>query len=232
MVNLFLFNFYISDSNHIASDGTYKLIYQGFPILMIGTTDFNREYHPYGIMVTKHENEEDYEYLFSTLKNLVFTIHKVEFNPTILLADCSGAITNGFSKVFNLIHRVFCWSHVKRAYDKKLNSVTDPKIRSQISTDIVHFQHYVRTETFTQVARLMITSWRQKFTNNEQVETFIKYFIQQWLNPNRMGWFDHYIQHVPCQDNALESTNRYMKEECLRPRLPINEFLAQLEDGK
>ena len=63
MVNLFLFNFYISDSNHIASDGTYKLIYQGFPILMIGTTDFNREYHPYGIMVTKHENEEDYEYL-------------------------------------------------------------------------------------------------------------------------------------------------------------------------
>jgi len=52
----------------------------------------------------------------------------------------------------------------------------------------------------THVARLMVTSWREKYPNNEQVETFIKYFIQQWLNPKRMGWFDHYVQHVPCQD--------------------------------
>jgi hypothetical protein len=84
----------------------------------------------------------------------------------------------------------------------------------------------------THVARLMVTSWREKYPNNEQVETFIKYFIQQWLNPKRMGWFDHYVQHVPCQDNALESTNRYMRDAQIRPRLPINEFLAQIENGE
>jgi hypothetical protein len=74
---------------------------------MIGTTDFNRlqqtstdfnRLHPYGIMVTKHENEEDYEYLFRTLKDLVFKIHKVKFNPTILLADCSGAMNKNHQK--------------------------------------------------------------------------------------------------------------------------------------
>ena len=113
------------DSNHIASDATYKFIFQGFPILQIGTTDFNRQYHPYGVMVTKHENEEDYEYMFNALKRIVKEIHQIDFEPTILLADTAGAITNGFSNVFKLTHRVFCWSHVKRNIDAKLNSVLD-----------------------------------------------------------------------------------------------------------
>jgi hypothetical protein len=163
-------------------------------------------------MVTKHENEEDYEYMFNALKRIVKEIHQIDFEPTILLADTAGAITNGFSNVFKLTHRVFCWSHVKRNIDAKLNSVLDKAIRTQITSDIINFQHYVQTASFTHVARLMVTSWREKYPNNEQVETFIKYFIQQWLNPKRMGWFDHYVQHVPCQDNALESTNRY--ERC------------------
>ncbi len=34
-----------------------------------------------------------------------------------MLADTAGAITNGFSNVFKLTHRVFCWSHVKRNID-------------------------------------------------------------------------------------------------------------------
>jgi len=199
---------------------------------MVGTTDFNREYHPYGIMITQHENEEDYEFMFNTLKQLAIKIHDVEFNPTILLADTAGAITKGFANVFELSHRVYCWSHVKRAIDGKLNSVTDKSIRNNIICDIINFQHYVTTETFTKVARLMVNNWKEKYSKNEQVETFIKYFIQQWLNPKRMGWFDHYVQHVPCQDNALESTNRYVKDSNIRRRLSINDFLTQLEEGK
>ncbi len=68
-------------------------------------------------MVTKHENEEDYEYMFSALKRIVKELHQIDFEPTILLADTAGAITNGFSNVFKLTHRVFCWSHVKRNID-------------------------------------------------------------------------------------------------------------------
>ena len=87
----------------------------------------------------------------------------------------------------------------------------------------------METETFTLVARLMICSWRDKFPGNQEVETFIAYFIKQWLNPKRMDWFEQYVSHVPCQDNGLESTNRYVQDDSFRRRLPINKFLILLE---
>ena len=84
----------------IATDGTYKLNFQGFPVLMVGTVDHERQYHPYGILITKTVNAEDYKYMFQTLKNLSIN-YKYEFNPTILLADTAAEITNGFKEVFN-----------------------------------------------------------------------------------------------------------------------------------
>ncbi len=43
------------NSKVLATDGTYKLNYNGYPILMVGTVDMKRQYHPYGIMITKTE---------------------------------------------------------------------------------------------------------------------------------------------------------------------------------
>ena len=68
---------------------------------MIGTVDMKREYHPYGIMLTKTEDELDYQYLCQRLKALAALV-EVNFNPTVLLADAAGAITNGCKSVFNL----------------------------------------------------------------------------------------------------------------------------------
>lgn len=35
------------------TDATYKLVWQGFPILVVGTTDANRKFHPFGASVSK-----------------------------------------------------------------------------------------------------------------------------------------------------------------------------------
>ena len=113
--------------------------------------------------------------------------HNTEFNPTILPADTAAAITNGFKEVFQLVKQYFCWAHVKRAVDGKLNEVSDKQVKNRIISNIVNFQHYVETVAFTVVASLMICSWRDKFPGNQEVETFIAYFIKQWLNPKRMS---------------------------------------------
>ena len=86
----------------MATDGTYKLNYEGFPILMVGTVDMDREYHPYGIMITKTEDHGDYTFMCSRLKVLAEQIGPTDFNPTILLADAASAITNGCISVFTL----------------------------------------------------------------------------------------------------------------------------------
>ena len=77
----------------------------------------------------------------------------------------------------------------------------------------------------------MIVGWRDKFPSNE-TEDFIKYFNKMWLSPKRNGWYDHYCDFCPCTNNALESTNRYVKDEgTLRKRLGILQFLNVLENG-
>ena len=35
--------------DHIAIDGTYKLDFSNYPLLMVGTTGFQRHYHPYAL---------------------------------------------------------------------------------------------------------------------------------------------------------------------------------------
>lgn len=54
--------------NHLHADATYKLIYEGYPVLLVGITDMNRSFHPCGIAITCSEKSEDYAFLFKSWK--------------------------------------------------------------------------------------------------------------------------------------------------------------------
>ncbi len=137
-----------------------------------------------------------------------------------------------YIKIFiHLDHRVICWAHVKRAIDKQLNELKNKQASLTIKNDIIQFQHYVKEDILVSITRLMITDWRTNFPSRE-TEEFIKYFNKQWLIPKRNGWYDHYCDYCPCTNNALESINRYVKENgTLRERLGILQFLNVLEKG-
>lgn len=78
------------------------------------------------------------------------------------------------------------------------------------------------------LARLLIIKWRE----NKYPNDFIEYFEKFWLKPNKIGWLDHYVDWAPCQNNALESVNRYVKDTgTYRERLGVVEFLHVLEFG-
>ena len=59
--------------------------------------------------------------MFLTVQELAAKVCLYEYNPTILVADSAKAITKGFKKVFTLIKRIDCWSHVDRNIDKNMN---------------------------------------------------------------------------------------------------------------
>lgn len=102
-------------ANHIAADETYKLTRLNFPLLMCGTTDKNRSYHPFGVMLSKHETHEEFAFMFDTVKKLSKDLYDQEFDVHILLADAAMAITNGFLSVFGYLDkRIVCWAHVER----------------------------------------------------------------------------------------------------------------------
>ncbi len=108
-----------------------------------------------------------------------------------------------------MTQRVYCWYHVKKAIQKHLNKIKDKAIRQKITDDIINFQKHIISSIFIEGAKLMITEWKQ--LKNEDVNYFITKFMK-YLRPDRMGWFDHYCDWVPVTNNALESTNRYIKD--------------------
>jgi len=68
---------------------------QGYPVLLAGTSDSDRVFHPFLLAVTKGESTKDLEFIFRALHNFV-----PEWSPNILLADGADAITQAFTLVF------------------------------------------------------------------------------------------------------------------------------------
>ena len=48
----------------IHADATYKLIWQGFPVLVIGTSDRDKVFHIIAVAVCSNERTADFEFLF------------------------------------------------------------------------------------------------------------------------------------------------------------------------
>lgn len=85
-------------SNH--ADATYKQIWQGFPVLIIGTTDQDRHFHELGLAVCTNERAEDFEFIFNAIKKASELYCGKPFNPNVLVCDAAKAIHNGFRQVF------------------------------------------------------------------------------------------------------------------------------------
>ena len=162
-------------------------------------------------MLTKFEKTEDKAFMFQAVKDLASKISDFAYKPTILVADAAESITRGYQKVFELKKRIYCWTKVDRNIDKN--------VLKSIKSDIKSFHHLVEEDNFMTVARLMITKWKN--THEEQ-----------WLNPKRMGWFDHYADWTPVQNNAIERTNNHVKgpDGTFRERLEVLQFLKELEE--
>ncbi len=54
-------------SRIIQADSTYKLIWNGNPVLIVGFTDQNNVFHPVMICVTTDETHLDYQFLFQSI---------------------------------------------------------------------------------------------------------------------------------------------------------------------
>lgn len=49
-------------------DATYKLIVEGFPLIICGTIDMMRQFHPICAMIASSEDNRDFTYVFEAMK--------------------------------------------------------------------------------------------------------------------------------------------------------------------
>lgn len=88
--------------------------------------------------------------------------------------------------------------------------IKDKETISYILSDIANFARFVKPSNFIKVAKLIVSQWNEKHKKINGATEFIKY-CNYWLDPKRRGWYDNYVQHTPCRNNALESTKRMVQ---------------------
>ena len=205
-------------SSMVQADATYKLVWQGYPILIVGTSDMNNVFHPYALAITKGDTKEDFSFIFRALHEA-----DLEWQPSILLADGSQAITNAFLAVFHVLDvRLMCSFHFHKNVETYIRPLKH--VYAKIKADIYVLQTCSDRDMFEKASSLFLQKWRKE--NHDGVRDFLDYFEKEWLR-NFPNWYEGAAPGYPSTNNGLESTNAIIKkEQTLRERLPLNQFLA------
>lgn len=207
-------------------DATYKVVWQGFPVLLLGTCDQAKRFHPISLMLSQDEREQDYTYLLQKTRAALQDVKGSDVRPAAVIGDGAGAITNAVTTVFDMeMKRGMCWAHVIRNVDQRLRSVPSPS-KERLRYDICSIQLAISQTEFDSMVVMFLQKWNSHI--DSCVNEFVSYFEQQWIShlPN---WYEGFTPNGPSTNNGLESTNRYFKEKTtFRERLPLNEFLLGL----
>lgn len=207
----------------ICIDATYKLNWMGFPLIIMGTVDRAKKFHPLIYACSSHERSEDYAFVFRSVKDGIRDHLKKIFNPMTLIADGADAIRNGFYTTFpNAELDVMCFAHVLRNIRKRPFASKNSK--SLIIDDIKKMQLAPNRQIFQYMAELFCKKWTTLESN------FVSYFKQQWLGTHS-NWFEGAADYTPSTNNSLESHNAVIKRKVtFRKRLPLNQFLIAMKE--
>ena len=87
--------------------------------------------------------------------------------------------------------------------------------------DIETLRLSTNKKVFDIATRLFLKKWKNE-------EKFLQYFSSEWLN-SKNGWSEGLATYVPSTNNALETTNRVIKDEDkLIERLVLSRFTVVL----
>ena len=190
-----------SDVVHV--DATYKLNWQGYPILIAGVTDAASQFFPCIFAVMTSEKEEDYTSLLQVMTGKVEKATQQVFAPRVVMGNCAEAISKAVQTVFPGAVRRVCWFHVKKAIDTKLRG-EKKEWRAMVLGDMGRVQLSVTPEQFDRAFDLMCEHWLSSAWPS--AGEFVEYVRSQYHAKNP-GWYEGFDLRSPSTNNALESFN-------------------------
>lgn len=217
-------------STHLHADATYKLVWQGFPVLIVGTTDLNKCFHPFGLAICTNEKTKDFEFIFSGIQIGFEKLQLDTFKPKALVSDAADAIKAAFINVFgDDVKCVMCWAHMKRKIESRICHIDDKETQKEIMEDIEMLQLSSSKDIFDTATSLFFKKWT-KMQKNQSVLDFMSYFEKEWIDSNN-GWYEGVEFYVPSTNNALEATNKVVKDDgTYRERHVLSRFLVIASD--
>lgn len=213
----------LSNAKTICIDATYKLNWQGFPLMVLGTVDRSKRFHPFVYACCTNERTTDYAFIFESVKCAIKKHFNKEFEPEVMIADGAESIRNAYYLVFTkALLDVMCFAHVLRNCLKRPFSAK--KNKQLVIDDIKKIQLSPNRMTFEMMCKLFCEKW------NCVEPDFVAYFKKEWLGVH-CNWFEGAADYTPSTNNGQESHNAVIKRKItLRRRLPLNQFLVCMKD--
>ena len=200
-------------------DAIHKLVWQGYPVLIVGTTDKQQKFHPLCLTVSTTEQKDDFQLLFKSMKDKIQSLFSSSFKPTILVADGAKSIQDAFTEEFEDTTVRMCWAHAKRKMQSRIESDVQKSVQKQMLQDVDTLHSITDKDVFNTASDLFL----QKYDDQSK---FVAYFKEQWLLQNQ-NWYLGAAAMSPSTNNALEAFTKAVKDSnTLRERLQLSRFLV------
>jgi hypothetical protein len=227
---LLLRNIVLQCSGHqpsfFSADGTYKLLVNGYPVIVFGTTDGEHRYKPVSVTISSGETESDYSRVFQAIKNACLGFLDFIFTPSFAMADSAPAIHNAMVKVFPGVKVAKCWAHVARGLPPQKSSFSSQQRYEEFFGDVRKLHSFISDETFDFARSLFISKWSSKTKEKKGFQ----WFNEWWLTDVKCRWFAGATgPGLQVVNNSQERGNRSLKDYVTNHlRMALGEFIQSL----
>lgn len=210
-----------SQANVLHADATYKITTEKLPLVVVGCSDANGQFHLIGEMTSSHETGDAYKCACNAVIEGIAMVTGTVFKPEYLVADADDAIHNGFRGALGgELTIIMCYSHmlgnVQRKY--KFNNEMN---RNKFMNDLRALHLSADTATFEIGVALLKIKWEN--VEKEMYATFERSFVRKNFN-----WFTGAGNRVPKTNNLIEPFNGLLKQsQTLHQRKPLKQFLIE-----
>jgi hypothetical protein len=131
-------------SSILAVDCTYKVTWNNLPLLIFGTSDYKRHFHPISLcLVSSDEAASRYKTLFQGLPTWASNINQQTYLISHVMADGAVGITSAMS-VIPQSRRLMCWAHMIRKCREHRKLIPNEQKWLNVEKDIVNLQLFSR----------------------------------------------------------------------------------------
>lgn len=166
------------DSNLCGSyhiDATYKLVKNGFPLLVFARTDAEHKIHPIAFCLSSHEQESDFNEFYRGLINLANDLC-IEFDPEYIVQDACDASYNAAVKLFDT-KILMCYYHVVSNCKKKHFNVFPEKKREMVKSHLLNLHMSTSGKNLTQ----NLLDFKEYAVIQRECSSLYYYLKKSWL---------------------------------------------------
>ncbi|KAK3241138.1 hypothetical protein CYMTET_49071 [Cymbomonas tetramitiformis] len=192
-------------------DGSWKLLYCGWPILGFGTHHvyydskkcaIRHQFRPISFMFTKGESKEAFVRLFQCTSAAVFLLFGFKMDLSTCCSDKADAIKAAFATVWPNARWITCWPHISMKPRKewvKLVVSADKTAVIEACDRSLHLLHKCRsTDQFGQLAKLVNYQLRNKFK-----EESLAHLVQsEYISPPYDVWYVTASGQILCDPSS------------------------------